>query len=122
MATKTKRCRTKRINNKKLVPTPGELLLVWRRRLKWNQTQAAKYYKVSIFNYKLAEYDKLKNFKYEEFKFWPLHDYEKCVIYRKRSGKTQIELGRELGVGRYWIRLQELGSVPCRKLIAYWEG
>jgi hypothetical protein len=100
--------------------TPGEQLLIWRRRMGWNQSLAAAHYGVSLFNYKLAEYDKPREFKYKKYNF-TLRPYEKCLIYRKRSGKKQKEVAKEFGIGRYWLRLQEIGEVKCVKLLDWWE-
>lgn len=102
--------------------SPGETLLLWRRRMGWNQLEAATHFKVSIFTLKLAEYDKARNFKYRKNIKIALRDYEKCLIHRKRSGLTQEEVAKQVGVGRYWLRLQEKGDVPCKKLLEFWEG
>lgn len=115
-----KRRRTKTNFNEKL--NPGEKLLIWRRRLDWNQAQAAEYYNCSLFQYKLAEYNSAKNFKYKNITLGSLSPWEICLLYRKRAGKTQLQTGKELGVGRYWIRLQEMGEVPCTRLLEFWEG
>jgi DNA-binding XRE family transcriptional regulator len=116
---KTKRSGTPRSLNSEL--TPGEKLLVWRRRKGWDQTRAAKHYKVSIFTLKLAEYGKAKNFPYKPDLEILLEDHEKCFIYRKRSKKTQPQLAREYGCGKFWIQLQEHGKVDCSKLLKWWE-
>lgn len=102
--------------------TPGELLLIWRRRTGWNQLEAAQYYKVSIFHYKLAEYDKAKDFPYNKKIQITLRPYEKCLLYRKRSKKSQSEIASLLNIGRYWLRLQETGKIPCTKLLEFWEN
>lgn len=122
MENKVKRSGTERNLNKELILTDGEILLLWRRRKGWKQATAAKYYKLSLYNYKMAEYDNLKNFRLKDTNIYPLKLYERCLIYRKRSGKKQSEIAVLLNVGRYWIRLQETGKVPCAKLSAYWEG
>lgn len=86
----------------------------------WNQTQAANYFKVSLFKFKLAEYDKAPDFKYKKLKF-TLRPEEKCLLYRKRSKKSQSQIAKELDIGRYWLRLQETGIVSPEKLLQYWE-
>ncbi len=121
METKNKRKRITGNLDKEL--TPCEILLLWRRRLDWNQEDAAKYFGVSLFNYKLAEYGKAKSFNYPKLSHpMSLSPWEKCLIYRKRSGKTQKEIATKIGVGRYWLRLQEMGTVPCQKLLNFWEN
>lgn len=116
MGTKTKRRRIK-----KLALTPGENLLLWRRRLNWNQSTAAKYFNCSLFTYKMAEYDKAKNFKYGKANLDELHPWERCLIYRKRSRLSQPTIAKKIGIGRYWLRLQEKGTVPCARLLEFWE-
>lgn len=86
----------------------------------WNQLEAADHHNVSLFKYKLAEYDKTKDFLYKQLKF-NLEPYEKCLLFRKRSGKTQSEVSTAMGCGRFWLRLQETGKVPCDKLLDFWE-
>ena len=123
MAQQTKRPRVAGNSNKTLKLEPNEQLLIWRRRLDWDQTRAAKYFKCSLFNYKLAEYGKLEKFKYpkEDKSIYPLADFEKCFIYRKRANKTQREIANSLKISREWFRLQEQGKVSCTKLLSYWE-
>lgn len=119
MGTKIKRSGVARDTDKQL--SNGEKLLIWRRRMGWNQAEASCYFNCSIFRYKLAEYDQAKDFKYNDKLKITLKPFEKCLIYRKRSGKTQIEIARKLDMGRFWLRLQETGEVPCDKLLSYWE-
>lgn len=102
--------------------TPGEKLLIWRRRMEWNQAEAAGHYRVSIFSYVLAEYDKKPDFKYKKNVVLTLRDNEKCLILRRRSGKTQSELATELDICRNWLRMQEMGTVPCEKLLQFWNA
>lgn len=103
--------------------TPGEELLIWRRRMDWNQIEAANYFGCSIFRYKLAEYDspKVKDFNYRKVNI-TLRPYERCLIYRKRAKKTQHEIAEELGICRTWLQQQEAGEVPCDKLLQWWEN
>lgn len=122
MANKVNRSRIKRSPNKIIKLSQGESLLIWRRREGWNQGKAAKYYNVSLFSYKLAEYSQSPNFKYKKVSLGELSAPEKCLIYRKRSKKTQKQVAKELGICRYWLRLQEQGVQPCNKLLAHWEA
>lgn len=118
MENKTKRPRiTGTINEL----TKGEQLLIWRRRCGWNQSQAAKHYGISIFSYKLAEYSRLENFKYPQYKT-ELQPWEKCLIYRKRAGFKQSEIAKKLGICRGWLRLQEVGEIDCSRLLSWWES
>lgn len=100
--------------------TQGEKLVLWRRRKNWDQVKAAKYYKVSYFRYKLCEYDRA-SIDVSHIDLGSLQDHEKCLIYRKRSGKIQTQIAKEFGIGREWLRMQEQGTVPCSKLLTWWE-
>ncbi len=120
MDKKAKRQRTSGNFDERL--SPGESLLIWRRRKGWNQGEAARYYKVSLALYKSAEYDMLESFKVKhKVLHLSLTDPEKCLLYRRRDGRTQLEVAKALGIGREWMRLQELGKVPCGKLLRYWQ-
>lgn len=120
MESATKQSRAKGNFNEKL--TLGETLFIWRRRKNWTQLQAAKYYNVSYFRYSLAEYDKVPNFPMKKTIIGQLQDNERCVLYRRRMGKTQSEIASKVGIGKLWLRLQELGQVPCGKLLNWWEN
>lgn len=109
-------------NEGELFLAPHESLLLWRRRKQWNQKKAAAYYKVPYVTYNFAETGKAKNFKYKEVDLLPLKDHEKCFIFRRRAEKTQEEIATKIGCGVLWLRLQELGRVPCPKLSLYWTN
>lgn len=120
MEKQIKRRGTKRTFDEQL--TLGENLLIWRRRLNWNQSQAAKHFKISIFFYKLAEYDKSRNdFKYPKFKH-SLNPWEKCVLWRRRSGKGQKEIAAELHISRNWLNQMETGKIDCTRLLEWWSN
>lgn len=51
-----------------------------------------------------------------------LQDHEKCLILRKRSGKRQEEVAKEMSMSRNWLRALENGSEPCDALLAHWLG
>jgi hypothetical protein len=121
MARETKRQRVGRPANTEIVLTDGERLLLWRRRMDWNQTQAAQHYGTSNFFYCLAENDRPKNgFEYRPVNI-TLRPHEKCLIYRKRAKKLQSEIAAELGLCRTWLQWMEMGKVPCTKLLEWWE-
>jgi hypothetical protein len=122
MADQTKRCGTER--NTYLELTPGQFLLIWRNRKGWNQDKAAQYFKISLHQYKMAEYDKNP-----EFPFWKISDFnpvlsnsEECLILRRQSGKLQWEVAQEVGLSRNAYRAQETGQTPCNKLLEYWDN
>ena len=125
MEAKNKWKRTKK-NSPTIKLEPFENLLIWRRRIGWRQLQAAKYFKISLYDYKMTEYgklsiDKLKNIGPADLS-WELTDNERCLIYRKRKNKTQLEVAKDIGICRSWLRSQESGVVPCTQLLKHWEN
>lgn len=115
----TKRRRVKR-NIDELQLTPGERFLINRKRNGWDQNTAAKKEGISSFAYKMIEYDKGTALTPPIIKELFLH--EKCLIYRRRCGQTQMEVAKELGVCREWMRQMESGKVNCDSLIWHWEA
>lgn len=116
------RSRTKKSSNKNMNLTSHETLLIWRKRLGWNQTQAAKECRCSIFQYKLAEYGKpIEGFTYP-LKTLHLEPHEKCLIYRKRAKLKQSEVADKLGICRNWMRQQESGKIDAARLLSWWEA
>jgi DNA-binding XRE family transcriptional regulator len=98
------------------------MLFLWRRRLGYNQSAAAKKYKCSVFAYKKAEYDQpITDFFYDNI-IPHAADNEKCVIYRRRAHLLQKDVAKKIGVSRYWINLQEKGEKDCTKLLAWWTA
>jgi len=99
--------------------TPPETLLVWRRRAGYNQYEAAQHHGVTVNKYRRWEAGygpspRAKN-------LGELKDHEKCVIARRRSGKTQDDLAKDLNLSRLWIIEMEKGNVPADRLVEYWE-
>lgn len=51
----------------------------------------------------------------------PLAPHERCLLYRRRAGKTQAAIAEELKCCRYWVNQMERGEVPSDTLLWYWE-
>lgn len=107
-------------NSTELKLQPHEELLLWRRRNNLTQGEAADWLGVPHFTYKRAEYGTSNNFEYGSVKLGKLQQHELCLVYRKRSNKTQEEIANKIGCSLYWFRKQETGKVSTAKLIAYW--
>jgi hypothetical protein len=105
-----------------LEATSAETLLLFRRRRGWSQARAAKHYKLPYFTYKMAEYGKLTSFEYPKINLGKLGENEECYLFRKRSGKTQETIASAIGCSKYWIYLQEIGKVPCTRLLEFWNN
>jgi len=50
-----------------------------------------------------------------------LKSHERCLIMRRRCGKTQLQVAKVLGCSRYWLNKMELGLESCDDLLWYWE-
>lgn len=51
-----------------------------------------------------------------------LREFEECTLHRRRAHLRQVDVARALGRSRDWVRLMELGQVPCTELLEYWRG
>jgi transcriptional regulator with XRE-family HTH domain len=104
--------------------TPGERLLVARRRRHWSQPQAAHHLGVSR-----DQYQDWESGKFEipsaaaqcAISIDHLRDYEVCMLLRRRLGITELEMGRMVGLSRQWVSMIERGAAPAATLVAYWE-
>lgn len=126
MGKQTKRSRIEKSHNwpGELVLTPGEQYLIWRRRNKWTQSSAAWELGVPLHAYKLIETDKMSattGFTSPWTKKQALAAHERCLIYRKRCGKTQKEIAAEMGVSRFWFHKMESGAIDSTELMCWWE-
>lgn len=100
-------------------PTKGESLYVWRRRSRFNQSQAAKAFKRHVDVYRDWEADRrTKDQPYKPLGALKLP--EVCVLRRRRAGLTQRELASRLGCTRLWIIQMESGEAPLDRLRQYW--
>lgn len=102
--------------------TPGEKLLIEKRRQGFTQKQMAASKGVSLSTYGRWERDTVE----PECKLLALtprliSGSERCVLYRRRAGKTQEEVAKELKTCRWRLNLMEQGLVPCDDLIWFWE-
>lgn len=102
--------------------TEGERLVVWRARQGHSQDEAAYVKGVSRKTYGEWERDarpipRLK----KASRIRRLETHERCMLYRRRAGRTQGEVAAELGRSRYWIGQMELGAQDCDELLWYWE-
>lgn len=50
-----------------------------------------------------------------------MHDYEKCVVYRRRAGMMLWQLAKKMKLSKLWVNSMELGRVPCAPLVEYWR-
>jgi len=110
--------------------THGEVLFLNRRRIGLNQDEMAVRRGLSRHRYAMLERD-------EEpiGKLLPggltrsdlrlakgLQPHEKCVVYRRRTGKLQRDIAADLDVSRVWLNRMETGTVDPTLLLCYWES
>jgi len=98
----------------------GERLIVDRRRRKETQGVAAKRLCVNAFVYGQWERDDRDDGPLIR-SVTPLKRHERCLLYRRRRGMSQIEVAHQLALSRWWLNQMERGIQPCDKLIHYWE-
>jgi DNA-binding XRE family transcriptional regulator len=102
----------------------SEKLLIYRLRKGLSQKEMAEKVKIPYRHYLSVE----KGFLPENKKFpayvmniAKLSNLEECIILRKRSKLSQLELGKELGVSRQWVNEMEKGKQDAERLLEFWR-
>lgn len=98
--------------------TPGEALLIARRRVGYNQLQTAQMYGVPSDLYRAWEMDRRPDG--PRIDVGEPKDYELCTVARRRAGLKQRELAAALGVSRIWVHMMETGTAPADRLREHW--
>lgn len=104
--------------------TPGERLLILRRREKKGQREFAEEYGITLYCYRQLELDQECRYAPPDVMLHDVHPYEVCFIRRTRAGITLTEFARTLGVSRWWLCEMEYGNANFAafdRLVAYWE-
>ena len=99
--------------------TTGERLLIERRRIGQNQTEAATAYGLSEWQYRQCEEDKSDRIPAPPL--GKLQDYEACTLMRRRAGLKRTELARKLGISGWWLTRMERGQIPADRLVEFWS-
>lgn len=107
---------------KKLTPTAGELLLVWRKREELNQGSMAARFNVNRTRWGRWERGEDTSTVEAPLGVEQLLDHEKCMLLRRRSGITQGELAKTIGVSRWWLNQMESGKADPARLVTFWEN
>ena len=100
--------------------TPGEELMLLRRRLGETQKDAAIRNCVPLSRYSLWERD-LDQGPRPGITLESLAPHERCLLYRRRVGWTQKKVAADLGCCRRWMNMMERGEVDSSALVCYWE-
>ena len=102
----------------RLNPTRGEALYIRRMRKSLTQIEAAKGMRVSIETYRAWEKETLDTAPIIQVR--PIKPREACVIFRRRSKKTQAQIAKEIGISRVLVVRMENGLCDLRHLATYW--
>lgn len=89
-----------------------------------NQTQRAEALGLTLSSYSLLERGHERAPKAPTPDLGAILPHERCLIYRRRAGKTPAEVGgsEEMGYCRFTIHQMERGEHDCTDLLAYWEN
>lgn len=99
--------------------TPGERLLIERRRSFQTQAEAARYYGLSEWCYRQCESDKSNALPLTPI--GRLQAHESCMLMRRRAGMKRTELAIEVGISGWWLTRMERGQIPADRLVSYWS-
>jgi len=102
-----------------ITPTIPESLILYRRRQKFNQVRAAAKFGVTYDAYR--DWEKPGSRLGLRQQLGALKPHEVCYLKRRRAGKTQKEIAREVGTSRLWVIRMEAGHAPVGRLRDYWE-
>lgn len=107
--------------SEKLKPTPGESLLLWRRRKGMNQVDAAAHFEIPLEHLRAIEAG--RGLRAPRIHLGTLRPYEVCYLLRRRVTPelTQRALAQRLGLTRLWVIQMEGGVAPCDRLVKYWK-
>ena len=102
--------------------SPGQKLLIYRRRLGETQAEAARRLRMPESSYCCAELDQQHGWKIDAPRLGRLREHEKCLIFRLRRGWSQDWVARAIGCSRYWFGKMERGEVNPGTLVNYWRS
>lgn len=100
--------------------TKGERLMIRRRRMNLSQSEMANELGVSLYRYRLWEAGE-DLAEAPKITLGRIHDFEVCVIQRRRAGVDAKKLAAQLGVSRWWLTQMEYGRGPADRLVTYWK-
>lgn len=99
-------------------PTPGEYLILQRRRQRWSLVDASRYYRVSLAQVALWELDRCDGAPATGYGLAALADV--CFLARMRAGLTQEEVAADLlHETTAAVEQMERGEIPCIALAEY---
>ena len=101
--------------------SPGQRLVIARRRLGETQAEAALRLGLPESAYCCAELDQSCVWDIPVPTLGRLRPHEKCLFERLRYGRqSQQAVANAVGVSRYWLGQMERGLANCDRLVQYW--
>lgn len=102
--------------------TDPEKWVITRRRAGLNQRAMAERIGLSLTAYSLLERGVYEGKRPKPPALGSIKAHERCLIYRRRCGKTQQQVAADMEVCRYTVHQMETGVVDCTDLLCYWEA
>lgn len=101
--------------------TPGERLILDRRREGMTKAATAEAYGVTLYRY-----DQWESGTWSEEIPKPslgrLAEHESCHVQRLRAGVSMADFAKEIGTSAWWVTRMEAGTAPVARLLEYWSG
>lgn len=110
------------MSDPRVVPTRAERFLLARRRMGWNQENAASRLGLSTRDYARLERGELSRPRLRAPRLGRVRRHERCLLLRRRARVSQAEVAREIGRSRWWVNQMERGQAPVDDLVWYWEA
>lgn len=102
---------------------PHERLAIERRRRDESQTEAAKRYGVTLYEYRQWELGNGKLPARAGASVRRIEPFEECFIQRTRmQGLSAGMLAKDVGCSRWWLTQMERGQQQPEALVAFWRG
>lgn len=106
-----------KINVKDL--SPGERLILLRRRTGATQAEEAEEHGVSLLRYRRWEKDEIEGA--PKVPLGKLKPGEIAFVLRRRKGLSLRAAADEMGVCPWWLRQMETGQVNQKRLLDFWN-
>lgn len=94
--------------------SPGERMLVWRKRARLSQQAMAELHGLTRTFYGRLERDQVEAT--IGVTLGTLRPHEEAMILRRRAGMTQKEVASTIGLSRHWVSKMETGNAACERL------
>lgn len=100
--------------------SPGERLLIWRKRAGMSQHKMAEWHGMSRTHYGKIERDQVEHILMVSLGL--ILPHEEAMILRRRAGETQKQVAERIGMSRHWVSKMETGQTDCDRLLGGVNG